>query len=138
MRLAALLKLLGQHGVNLTLTEAGKLRPTADTPPPAEVIEGIREHRAPLVSRLARGQRPDGRYYFVDLERQSGVCASCSRWQPVFIGSLMGLCPLTTAVEIHAAHRCVVREGRGWLPKLSVPASRFHQETIGHDLSPEH
>lgn len=67
MRLSELLPLLDQHGVSLTLTDAGKLRPTAEQQPPAELIEGLKAHRAVLVRRLERGQTPSGHYHLPTL-----------------------------------------------------------------------
>lgn len=115
MTLSELVRLLEQHGVNLTLTAEGKLKPTADQQPPAEVIEGIRQHRAALVRRLERGQRADGRYHLADLLPLPGICASCARWQPFTAGDLLGRCPLVDGLGIHAAHRCPP-EVNAWKP----------------------
>lgn len=116
MTLAELVRLLDQHGINLTLTAEGKLRPTAEQQPPAEVIEGIRQHRAALVRRLERGQRADGQYYLADLVPVAGICASCSRWQSFAAGDLHGRCSLADQLGRHAAHPC---ELGGWLRRAA-------------------
>lgn len=108
MTLPQLVRLLDQHGVSLTLTDAGKLRPAADQVPPAKVVEGIKAHRAALVRRLERGQRADGRYHLEDLQARPGICASCARWKPDAPGDLLGQCPKVGGMGIHAAHRCPV------------------------------
>lgn len=109
MTLSQLLVSLGRHGVNLALTDAGKLKPSADQSPPPELIEAIKAHRTVLVRRLERGQRADGRYYLADLLPRPGICASCDQWRQEAPGALMGRCLLVEGPPgIHAAHRCPV------------------------------
>ena len=128
MTLGELVRLLDQHGVNLALTAEGKLKPTADQQPPAEVIEGIRAHRAALVRRLERGQRADGRLDVARLSALPGHCGSCARWQgPDAYGD--GLCSLGRAahgwhdgnprapVLIVPHHKCAAHGGAGWKAK---------------------
>ena len=139
MTLGELVRLLDQHGVNLALTAEGKLKPTADQQPPAEVIEGIRAHRAALVRRLERGQRADGRLDVARLSALPGHCGSCARWEEApDWGPLMGVCGCPPAawpgglppLAIHAGHRCAAyREegeevGRGYRAKGQAPAPR--------------
>ena len=116
MRLAELVALLEQHGINLCLTDDGKIKPSSDQQPPTEVIhqmrEGVRQHRAVLVRRLDRNQRADGRYYLVDLLPVAGICASCGRWQPFTPTDLHGRCVLADALGRHGAHPCDVS---GWV-----------------------
>lgn len=122
MTLAELGRALAQHGVFLTLTPDGKLKPTADQQPPADLVEAIRAHRAVLVRRLERGQLPDGRLNMAALQ---GRCVSCGRWQgPDEYGD--GLCPLgrgahgrldgnLAAPEMTTAlHLCAAHGGKGW------------------------
>ncbi len=47
------------HGIKLTLTPAGKLRPVAEAAPPAEVLAAIRQHREALVARLTAPRNPE-------------------------------------------------------------------------------
>ena len=122
MTLAVLLVRLAQHGISLTLTPDGKLQPSAAQQPPAEVLEGIKAHRAALVCRLERGQGPDGRYDLARLASLQGHCASCARWSPsAEWGAFMGTCALPStafeeghALALHAAHRCAAHGGAGW------------------------
>lgn len=128
MRLSELLPELVQHGVSLSLTPDGKLRRQADQPPPAAVVESIREHRALLVRRLERGQRPDGRLNAAALKGQPGRCVGCAHWQgPDTYGD--GLCLLgrgahgwldgnpAAPVLTPALHACAAQNGQGWQVK---------------------
>lgn len=125
MTLTELCRALTQHGVSLALTAEGKLKPTADQQPPAELLESIKAHRDHLVRRLERGQFPDGRLNVAALQDQPGRCASCSRWQgPDEFGD--GLCVLgrqahgwpygnpEAPVITTALHICGAYDGRGW------------------------
>jgi hypothetical protein len=120
---------LVRHGITLSLTAEGKIKPKADQPPPAELVEGMREHREHLVRQLKEGRLPDGRLDVAALSLQPGRCASCGWWiGPDEYGD--GRCPLgraahgwpdgnpNEAVLTTALHHCQAREGRGWEPKL--------------------
>lgn len=128
--MAELCRALTQHGVSLALTPDGKLKPTADQPPPAAVVESIKAHRVALVRRLERGQHPDGRLNASILEGQPGRCVSCGRWQgPDAYGD--GLCILgrgahgwldgnpDAPVLTGALHVCAAHNGQGWQVKQS-------------------
>ena len=132
-----MLPLLDQHGVSLTLTDAGKLRPTAEQQPPAELIEGLKAHRAVLVRRLERGQTPSGHYHLSTLAARPSICASCAQWKQSAPNDLLGTCPFLGALEIHAAHRCATPMARHWTARSAVPASRPLRETISHDATPD-
>lgn len=124
MTLSELVRLLAQHGVSLSLTQAGKLRPQADTPPPADVLEGIKRHRAALVRRLERGQTPAGEFTGHYLP---GQCGTCAHWaaQPSE-GPHAGACALDWAahypaerhvrrhVITHGHSPCAASNGTGW------------------------
>lgn len=125
MTLVGLSARLRQHGVSLTLTPEGKLRPTARQAPPEELLQAVRDHRDPLVRRLARGQRPDGRLDVATLSAAPGRCVTCRRWTgPDAFGD--GLCPLgrhahgwldgdpDAPVITAALHVCAAHQGNGW------------------------
>lgn len=125
MRLSDLRRELVRHGVNLAVGEAGKLRPSAATPPPAELVEAMREHRAALLRQVQEGRLPDGRLDVTRLSSTPGHCGCCARWQgPDAYGD--GLCPLGRAahgwadgnpdapVLTVAHHECGAYEGQGW------------------------
>lgn len=124
MKLRELVGKLDQHGVSLTLNAAGNLNAAAGTPPPAEVLEGIKRHRAPLIRRLQRGQMPDGTY---PPTYQPGCCGTCARWiaQPGE-GLYAGACALDWSahypdernirrpVITHGHTPCKALNGTGW------------------------
>lgn len=66
MNLAQLRAALDQHGVSLTLTAEGKIRPRADQPPPPELVDAMREHKTALLEGLqnevkrGNAEQPDG------------------------------------------------------------------------------
>ncbi|THF70961.1 hypothetical protein E7T06_05240 [Deinococcus sp. Arct2-2] len=70
---------LVRHGVRLSITPDGKLRRQADQPPPAELVEGMRQHRAALVRQLEEGRFPDGRLDVAALPLLPGRCGTCAR-----------------------------------------------------------
>lgn len=128
MRLGELRAQLARHGVSLTVTEEGKLRPHAAEAPPAKLIEAIREHRAALLRQVGEGRLPDGSLDVARLAAAPGHCGCCSRWQgPDAYGD--GLCPLGRAAHgwadgnsaapvltaVH--HRCAAHGGQGWRAK---------------------
>lgn len=124
MSLAELVSQLAQHGVSLMVNASGNLNAAAGTLPPAEVIEGIKQHRAVLILRLQRGQMPDGTY---PPTYQPGRCGTCARWlaQPSE-GPHAGACPLDWAshypeerqtrrtVITHGHSPCAALNGTGW------------------------
>lgn len=146
MTLARLCAQLDQHGLVLTLTPEGRLRPTANHPPPDELLVAIRAHRALLVRRLERGQHPDGRLNTGALEGQPGRCVSCSRWQgPDAYGD--GLCVLgrgahgwldgnpDAPVMTGALHDCAAHNGQGWQAGQSRgPLARPNSGSPSQDL----
>ena len=125
MRLSDLRRELVRHGVSLAVSEAGKLRPSAATPPPAEVVEAMREHRAALLRQVAEGRLPDGRLDVARLSSAPGHCGCCARWTPTGY-PLEGECsagrrahgwpdgnpdaPVLTTPH----HTCAAYSGRGW------------------------
>ena len=132
MRLSDLRRELVRHGVNLAVSEAGKLRPSAATPPPAELVEAMREHRAALLRQVQEGRLPDGRLDVAALSALPGRCGSCARWQgPDAYGD--GLCSLGRAahgwhdgnprapVLIVPHHKCAAHGGAGWKAKGRLP-----------------
>lgn len=125
MRLAELREHLARHGVSLTVTEEGKLRPHAPEAPPAELLEAMREHRAALVRQVKEGRLPDGRLDVARLAAAPGHCGCCARWQgPDEYGE--GRCPLGRAAHGWADgnpkapvltvphHACAAYDGQGW------------------------
>lgn len=139
MRLSDLRRELVRHGVTLAVSEAGKLRPSAAAPPPRELIEAMREHRAALLRQVQEGRLSDGRLDVARLAAAPGHCGSCARWEEApDWGPLMGVCGCPPAawpgglppLAIHAGHRCAAyREegeevGRGYRAKGQAPAPR--------------
>lgn len=125
MTLGELRRELVRHGVTLAVSEAGKLRPSAATPPPRELVEAMREHREALLRQVAEGRLPDGRLDLARLSSAPGHCGCCARWQgPDEYGE--GLCPLGRAahgwpdgnpkapVLTAAHHACAAHGGEGW------------------------
>lgn len=137
MGLPRLVRLLDYHGVNVTLLPSGKLKLSAASEPPSEIIEGIDWHRAALVRRLERGQNPSGHYHLPTLAARPGICASCAQWKQSAPDDLLGICPFLDALEIHAAHRCATPMPRHWTARCAVPAARPPRETISHDATPD-
>lgn len=127
MRLAEVRAALVRHGVSLAATPEGKLRPRAELPPPRELVEAMREHRAALLRQVEESRLPDGCLDLAQLGTLPGRCATCARWQPDGYGD--GLCPLGRAAhgwadgnpEAHvittALHECAGHAGRGWKAK---------------------
>ncbi len=52
MKLGELRPALARHGVSVGITAAGTLRLNAAFPPPAELLEAVREHKAALLAAL--------------------------------------------------------------------------------------
>lgn len=130
MRLGELRAQLARHGVSLTITEEGKLRPHAAEAPPAELIEAIREHRAALLRQVEEGRTADGRLDVAWLATQPGRCGTCTRWRGPDTYSdgqcRLGraahgwadgdpLAPVTTTV--HHACQALVSGVLGWHPR---------------------
>lgn len=125
MRLAELLAELARHGVSLKATPEGKLRPRADQPPPAELVEAMRQHRAALLRQVEEGRLPDGRLDITRLTAAPGHCGSCARWTPTPY-TLEGECSAgrrahgwydgnpSAPVLIHPGHRCAADSGQGY------------------------
>lgn len=137
MTLNDLVRLLEQHGVTLTLTPDGKLKPAAAAPPPPQVIEGIRQHREILVRRLERGQQVNGRFDVSSLDQSPRCCASCTRWKPTPF-PLEGECGAgrqahgwqdsdpKAPVLTHPAHQCAALGGFGYRARADRPSWAQH------------
>jgi len=122
--LAELVSQLAQHGISLMVNASGNLNAAAGTPPPAEVIEGIKRHRAVLILRLTRGQMPDGNY---PPTYRPGCCGTCIRWiAQRSEGLYAGACALDWSahhpdernirrpVITHGHGPCAALNGTGW------------------------
>ncbi len=121
-------ELAAQH-VILSPSADGGLRYDAPGPIPAQLVEGLKEHKAALLSDLrVIGQQP-------------GHCGSCARWTPGPWVPWMGECDAGWAahglpygtppgpVEMQAGHHCTAFDGQGWRPRHTRPGAAAHPMT---------
>lgn len=125
MRLHDVRLALVRHGVTLALTPERQVRAHARQQPPAELIEAMRERRAPLLRQVEWGQFSDGRLDVATLSAQPGHCGSCARWTPTGY-PLEGECSAgrrahgwfdgvpTAPVLTHPGSPCQALEGRAY------------------------
>lgn len=134
MTLGELVRQLDQHGVFLTLTPEGKIRPTADQPPPAELIAAIKANRVELVRHLERledqgAAMPEHggaqaavptvtppRLGAAAQAEWAGHCGTCRHFTPdLSEGRYMGVCGMGWAAhypaERNVRHPVVIHEG---------------------------
>lgn len=123
---------LVQHGINLTLTPEGKIKPTAGRPPTPEVVAqlkvGVAAHRAQLLAELAAPvasvQTP---------EHAAGHCGTCQHWVALDgWGYKMGKCHAQgryfvpgdgAGLAISAAHKCASVDGLAWRAAAPHPTA---------------